>query len=358
MVIQPLGLKIEKKHHVSATHHIIAVLSALALALLVTALLIYLAGVDIFVALQALLSGSFGGWRTFAETLVRATPLILTGLAITIAFQAKVWNIGAEGQIFAGGIAAYWVINQFQALPGYMIISLAILAAMLSGGLWALIPGVLKVRFGANEIVVTVMMNYIILYLLSYLLSGSWQDPNSAYLQTSRIPEAAQYPILFSGARLHIGLLLALFTAVFAFIFLWRTPLGYEIRAIGHNAKAAIFKGINLGRTIILTMFISGAIAGLAGVGELAGIHHRLRMDISTGYGFVGIIIALIARLHPITVILVAILFGGLESGAIRMQIHTKIPVALVQAIQGIILLFVITADVLSRYRLRRIKEC
>jgi simple sugar transport system permease protein len=212
-----------------------------------------------------------------------------------------------------------------------------------------------KARYGVNEIIVTVMMNFIILLVLSYLLSSAWQDPKSYFYQTAQMPEVSYFPKLFAKGRLHLGFVLALLTAVFVWVLLWKTTLGYEIRAIGINAVAARYKGIDVARTTVILMAISGAIAAMGGASEVSGVHHRLRLDISIGYGFTGIIIALLGRLHPVGVVLAAIFFGALVNGALAMQIATGVPVALVNAIQGITLIFLLTADVLARYQIRRV---
>jgi len=289
--------------------------------------------------------------------LVKATPLILTGLAVTVAFRAKIWNIGAEGQLFAGAITSYWAYTMFQGAPSFILIVMVILSASIGGALYGGLAGYLKAKFSVNEVLSTVMLNYIIRYVLSFLLiSGPWRDPSSFYQQSSRIIQAAKYPMLFGISRLHMGFAIALVLALVVYLFLTRTSLGYEIRSIGFNPKASRFKGINVDRTIIIVMMISGGIAGLAGAGELFGVHYRLKPDISHGFGFLGIIIAMLAALHPFGVILAATLFGGLVNGGIRLQVFTGIPTAMISSIQAIILLFFLTAAVLTRFEIRRVK--
>jgi simple sugar transport system permease protein len=334
----------------------IAILAALLAATGISALLILSSGADVGLALKSLYRGAFGDGAALLETLVQSTPLIFTGLAMMVAFRSRVWNIGAEGQFFAGAMAATWISLNLSSLPKPVLLTGVILGSMLAGALWASVPAVLKARFGASEIIVTVMMNYVIQYLLSYLLSSSWREPGSFFLQTARFAQVSYFPRFFSS-RLHLGFFLALFFAILMYVLLWKTPLGYEIRAIGNNPTASKYKGINLNRTMVLVMMLSGAIAGLAGGSELAGIQHRLRLDISTGYGYTGIIIALLGRLHPVGVILAAVFFGGLINGSTSMQITTGVPVALVYSVQGIVLVCLLTADVFSHYRLRRVKD-
>ncbi len=347
--------KVERRLYPSRAWQAASIVLALVAAFVVSSLLIASAGATVSEALKAMFQGAFGTRNAVVETLVQATPFIFTGLAVTIAFRARVWNIGAEGQFFAGGMAAFWVATSLEGLPPALLIALTILGAALAGGLWGGIAGFLKARYGANEIIVTVMMNFIISLILSYLLSGVWQDANSYFYQTALMPEASFLPRLLDKGRLHAGFVLALLTALGTYVLLWKTTLGYEIRAIGINPLASRYKGISVALTTVLVMAISGAVAGLAGVSEVGGIHHRLRLDISIGYGFTGIIIALLGRLHPAGVVLAAIFFGALVNGALAMQIATGVPVALVHAIQGITLIFLLAADVLARYQVRRV---
>jgi simple sugar transport system permease protein len=350
----PFAWRLERRAVSTPAAQAAALSLGLVAAFVTSALLIISAGASLLQSLAAFYQGAFGDWEAIAETLVQATPLIFTGLAVTLAFRSRLWNIGAEGQFFAGTMAAVWVGTTFAGLPSAALFGLIVAGSTLAGAAWGLIPGWLKARYRTNEVVVTVMMNYIIQYILSFLLSGPWRDPNSFFLQTAAIPEAAYFPRLFAGTRLHAGFLLALLAAGLIYVLLWKTVLGYEIRAYGINTWASRYKGINVTLVIVLVMAISGGLAGLAGGSEVAGLHHRLRLDISTGYGFTGILIALLGRLNPFGVILASILFGGLINGSTGMQIATGVPVALVYAVQGLTLIFVLAADTLSRYRLVR----
>ena len=347
--------RIEKRPHTSNLWQAIAIMLALLAAFGVGSILIAFAQASVPEALLSLVQGSFGSWNAVVETLVQSTPLIFTGLAVTVAFRSRIWNIGAEGQFFAGAMGTFWISTTLGGLPAPLLILLIVLTAIIAGAIWGAIPGFLKARYGANEIIVTIMMNFIILFILSFLLGNLWRDPNTFFFQTGLMPEASYFPRLFSRGRLHLGFVLSLLTAGFVYILLWKTVLGYEIRALGINPSAANYKGISVAKTILITMAISGAIAGLAGASELAGLHHRLRLDISTGYGFTGIIIAMLGRLHPLGVILAAIFFGALVNGSSSMQITSGVPVALVDAMQGITLIFLLITEVLSRYRIRRI---
>ncbi len=350
--------KLEKRPHVSWLIQFLSILIALAGAFLLGALLIVSTGAGVGEAYAALFKGAFGSRNAFLETLVQSTPLILCGLAMIVAFRARVWNIGAEGQFFAGAMAAAWVsMNLNDKLPYGLLIAVILLAAMLSGACWAVIAAYCKVRFNANIIIVTVMMNYIITFLLSYLLGNPWREPGSYFMQTARFEPITYLPRFFSS-RLHLGFFNALIAALAVYVIIWKTSLGYTIRAVGVNPVASQYKGIQIKKTILIVMILSGALAGLAGGGEIAGLQHRLRLDISTGYGFTGVIIALLGRLNPVGVILAAVFFGALVNGSTHMQIFTGVPVALVQSLQGIVLIFLLMSDVLTRYRIRRISPC
>ena len=352
----PFGIKIEKRFSPSRWTDISAALAAAIVTLIVISGLIATSGANVTDALAALFTGAFGSRAASLETLVQATPLIFTGLAAVIAFRGRVWNIGAEGQFFAGAMAAAWFSLNFDSLPSVALVTLSILLGTGGGALWGLIPGFLRARFGANEIIVTVMMNYIILLVLSFLLVDAWSDPTVYYLQTPRFPEASYLPT-FWNSRIHLGFFVGFLLSGWVYCFLWKTPLGYEIRALGDNPVASKYKGIATSKTIMLTMAISGAIAGLGGGIEVLGIHHRLRLDISIGYGFLGILVALLGRLNPFGVALAAVLFGALINGSTSMQIFTGVPAALVETTQGVVLIMLLVAQAATKYRIRRIRD-
>lgn len=333
---------------------LLAVLSALLAGLLIGAAIISLSGTSVLEAYGALFSGAFGSRKAIIQTILQATPLLFTSLAVVVAFRGKIWNIGGEGQFLAGALIATGVSAQLAQLPQAVVIPIIILSSMAGGAAWAGIAGYLRARFRANEIIVTVMMNYLIAFLLSYLLQGPWKDPSSSYIQSISLAPSTHFPQLFD-TKLHLGVILAILAAASIYFLLWKTPLGFEIRAIGVNPEAARYKGIKVTRTILLTMLISGAMAGLGGGTEIAGIHHRLRMDISTSYGFTGILVAMMGQLNPFGAILSSIFFGALFNGSYMMRIKTQVPVALVHTIQGVILFFLVVAFVLRYYRIRRV---
>lgn len=352
-------IKLEKRDDVSPIGRIFAIVFALIAAMLVSALLISLAKASPTDAFFNLLKGAFGNKRAILETLVKSTPLILTGLATVIAFRGKIWSIGQEGQLFLGAIGGYWAYRVFEGLPAIALIPIIVLAGFMVGAFGGMVAGFLKAYFRVDEIISTVMGNYIIDYFLSFLLSGvgPWREPGSYYQQTAEISEKAYYPLLFENSRLHMGFLIALASILVVYLILNHTPFGYQIRAFGSNPRASKFKGINVNKIFIVTMLISGGLAGLAGTGELFGVQYRLRPDLSPGYGYTGIIVAMLAGLNPIGVLPAAILFGALINGSAQMRIATGVPTALTFAIQAIILLFLLSAQVLSRYRIRRVEH-
>ena len=351
-------LRIEKRTQVNPLVPVVSMVIALAAALAVSALLMLSAGANVGEAFGALFGGGFGSSKALLETLVESTPLMLTGLAATLAFRAQIWNIGAEGQLAAGAMFSFWAAMNLAFLPGPVLFVAIVLAGFLGGALCGWIPGYLKARLHANEIIVTVMMNYIVRYALSFMLAGPWKDPSSFYLQSSMIPDRSNFPLLVPGSRLHAGFAIALVIAVVFYLLLFRTSFGYSVRALGLNPTAARFKGLPIQRIVIVVMALSGGVAGLAGAGELAGLQYRLRLDIFANYGFTGIIIAMLANLHPLGVIVAAIFFGGLVNGSLGMQITTGVPVSIIYVIQAVVLLFLLAAQVISRYQVRRVEPC
>jgi len=354
-VARRLKFTLEKRQDVGLGQQLFALVAALFAALIVMAILMIMAGANVLEGFAALYEGAFGSWQAFVATLVKATPLILTGLATTIAFRGRIWNIGVEGQLYAGAITAYWTSITFDSLPPAVLFFVILLAGMVGGALWASIASVIKVKFEVNEIITTVLLNYIILYFLSWLLSGPWRDPESYYQHSPEIVESARFWVILENSRLHIGFVVAILVSILVYFIIEKTPLGYEIRAFGNNPRASKFQGTNVAAIVIIIMLISGAIGGLAGTGELFGIHHRLKSEISLGYGFTGIIIAMLAGLHPLAVVPTAILFSGLINGSFMLQITTGVPSSLVVIIQAVVLLFLLAARAILTYRVRRV---
>jgi ABC-type uncharacterized transport system permease subunit len=327
-------------------------------ALVVGGIVIALTGGDPFSAYAGLFEGAFGSTRALSETTVWATPYIFAGLAVALAFKGGLFNIGAEGQLAFGAVASALVgfgLPQMGVnLPALLFVSLTVGAGILAGGIWGAIPGWLKARFGGHEVINTIMMNYVALNITSYLLNGPMKDPNPANVsaRTPMISESARIPPIFVGVRMHWGFILALLIAVVIWWLLWKTTLGFEIRTTGTNPDAARYAGINVKRIIVITMAISGALAGMAGSIEVTALNYRHELGFSIGYGFDAIAIALLGKTHPLGVVLASILFGAMKNGATRMQFMTQIPVDIISVIQALILLFV-AADAIVRYIFR-----
>lgn len=329
---------------------------ALFTALVVGAIVIFVAGGNPLLAYYGLFVGGFGSAEAWSETLVWATPYIFAGLAVALAFKGGLFNIGAEGQLALGAVGAAWVGYALPEMLGFSLppvlhVLLALGLGALFGAVWAAIPGALKAYTGAHEVINTIMMNYIALNLVSFLLNSPMRDPNPLIL-TARTPEiaaSARIPPIFADLRIHWGFVLALLCAWLVWWLLSKTTLGFEIRTVGSNPDAAKYAGMNVKRLIILTMAISGMLAGLAGAVEVTGLNYRHELGFSIGYGFDAIAIALLGKTHPVGVVLSAILFGGMRNGASYMQFLAQIPVDVISMIQGLILLFV-AADQIVRY--------
>jgi simple sugar transport system permease protein len=325
------------------------------LALIIGAFMLLILGADPIRAYGALLEGAFGTQTNILRVLTRATPLLLVAIGTCIAFRAGMINIGAEGQLFVGAISATAFALAFGgALPNGIAIPLTILVGAAAGAAWGALPGFLKARFQVNEILTTVMMNEIAVQLLIFLLSGPMIDPQQV-AQGTRIPQSAQLPPttwlpeLDSRSQFHAGFFVALALAVVAYILLWRTTLGYRIRAVGLNRDAARYAGISIGRYLTLAMILSGALAGIAGAVHVSGAEHRMVEGFAVGYGFSGIVVALFGRLHPLGAIPAALLFGALLVGADRMQRSVQVPSATVTALQGLVVIFVVGSELFVR---------
>jgi len=292
-------------------------------------------------AMRALWDGSFGSWYALTSaTLVRAVPLILAGLGVALAFRAHVWNIGAEGQLLVGATAAAIVALGAVHLLGAFTLPAALVAGAIAGALWAGIAAVLRQRYGVLEVISTIMLNFLAAYLVGYLVRGPLQEPTHVYPQSSDIAAIAQLPRLFPGSRAHWGLVLAFVAAPIVWWALARTAAGFRVRAVGANPEAAQSAGlIDAARTRTRAFLVSGALAGLAGAVQLTGVTFALYENLSPGYGFTAIAVALLARLDALAVLLTAVLFAGLESGALAMQRDAGIPAVTVSIVEGALIL-------------------
>jgi ABC-type uncharacterized transport system permease subunit len=328
---------------------------ALALTVLAGSLLAMLAGANPFATLGLILKGAAGSRFALLETLNRATPLIFTGLAVAVAFRAKLWNIGAEAQLYAGAVMAVLLGTGALGWPSGLLLPAMAGAAMLAGALVLLGPALLKVRFGVDEVVTTLLFNFVVLLFVSMLLEGPLKDPmGMGWPQSSRLIPEARLPRIVEGLRLHWGFALALISALVVWVIQSRTTLGYEMRAVGQNRQAAEFAGIPVGRVILKTALLSGGLAALAGFSEVAGLKGNLTLDISPGFGYTGIIVAMLALLNPLGVVVSAIFVAGVFVGADSMSRAAGVPTYIANIMLATALLTMVLAIALTRFRVRR----
>jgi ABC-type uncharacterized transport system permease subunit len=350
-----LNLTDQQRRIVAYSIPVLAVFAAL----LFGAVMLLLLGANPIEGYSEMFVGAFGSGDALVATILRATPLLFVGTGIVIAFRANVINIGAEGQMVLGGLFTAMAAIYLPAMPSLIMIPLVLLAGVIGGGLWGFIPGWLKAYLKVNEILSTIMLNIVAVQLMSFLLRGPLIDPleierGTRIPQTARLPESTDLPMLFGSDRLHIGWLLAVMCAIATYYLLWRTPFGFRLRAVGLNEHAARYAGIPVRRTITMALTLSGALAGLAGSVLVAGSEsHRMFTDGSTlgftgGAGFNGIVAALLGGLHPLWTIPASFLFGGLIVGGQALQRAVQVPSALIVALNGLVVIFVVAAD---RYR-------
>jgi simple sugar transport system permease protein len=325
--------------------------AALFAGLAVLALGLELAGYDSGAALGALWSGAFGSWYAFTSaTLVRAVPLILIGLGLAVAFRGGAFNIGGEGQFYAGAIAATWIGLSVGGLPSPLAIVSVLAGAVLAGALWVAIPVLLRVRYGVLEVISTLLLNFVAEALTSLLVQGPLQEGQRIYPQSDPIAETARLPLL-PGTRLHTGLLLALAGAMLLHWVFGRTLWGFRLRAVGLGPRAAEIAGrIDSRWMAALALALSGAIAGLAGGVEVSGVSYALFQSLSPGYGFTAIAVALLGRLHPFGVVFAGLLFGALEAGAVAMQREADVPAVAVYVVEAVVILAVLLAESARRH--------
>jgi len=336
---------------------LLPVIAALA-ALAVGAVILIFLDASPIEAYGAMVDGAFGSTNALADTLVKATPLLLVAVGICIAFRGGVLNIGGEGQLVMGAVASTLIGLLLPGAPGAVIIPLALLSGFLAGAVWGAIPGMLKAYFNVNEILSTIMMNVIAVQLMNYLLREPMIDPNQ-FDSASKIPQTARLVVAFDlprliPTRLHLGTGLAILAAILVYIFLWRTVIGYRIRAVGLSTFASRYAGISVPRYIVLALLLSGAFAGLAGAIQVYGLHHRMFTDGSaTGFtgsaGFNGIVVALFGNLHPLGAIPASILFGAMIVGANKLQRVMQVPSAFITVLNGLVVIFVVSSEYFRR---------
>lgn len=333
---------------------VLAPLLAIVTALILCLPLITWTGVSPWQSYGVMLKGALGSSFALSETLSRATPLMFTGLSVAVAFRARFWNIGAEGQFYAGAIAATLVGTGYLTLPPVLMMPLILLAGFIFGGLLLLLPALLKVRIQVDEVVTTLLLNFVVLLMVSYLVEGPLKDP-SALGWPQAMPLTAQATLAKLLGRTHLGLILAILSAVLVWIMNSRAVLGYRMKAIGANIRAAAFAGIPIDRVILFTALLSGGLAGMGGVCEVSGLKGYLSLDLSPGFGYTGIIVAMLAQLHPIGVLFSAVFIAAIYVGADAMSRSANLPSYLADVIVSTSLLCMLVS-ILVTHRLRRWK--
>ena len=353
-----MHIQFESREHTSGTFKVLAPFVTILLSIVVGAIPLVWMRINPFIAYKSMLIGAFGDMYGISETLVKTIPLMLCGLAVALPLRANRWNIGGEGQFFMGAFGASIVALYMPNLPGLMLIPCMIAAGFAAGMLWGLIPGILSARFNINEIIVTLMLNYIAMNWVSFLVYGPLRDREgySNFPVTPKFVRHAWFP-RFPKTRLHIGIFLAVVVAILLYIVLTKTKLGYEISIVGANPRVAEYAGISTFKITVLVMVCAGGIAALAGVGDVAALHHQLRRDIAVGYGYTAIPVALLGKRHPLGIMLSSLLFAALFVGGSNMQLDLGVPVALVSIIQALVVLFVIAGEVVQRYRIRVVRD-
>lgn len=290
----------------------------------------------------------------FGEAIAKAVPIAFTGLAVVVAYRCGTFNLGAEGQLLLGATGCIWFATTFTGLPAPMLILCSMLVGMIVGALWGLIPAILKAYYGINEIITTILMNYIGLYLVSWLVNGPIQEEVARNPQTDAIETIYRLPILVDTTRIHLGAIFVVVVAIIVYYYLFYTANGFRMRTVGLNREAAAYSGISIHKNVVKAMLISGAIAGLGGAVEILGIQFRLIEGFGDGYGFDGVAMALIGQLHPFGVLLTSLLFGILRTGASSMQRLAGVPTAVIDIIQALIIFFVVSASTVQLLRQKK----
>lgn len=327
-------------------------LGAIAGALLVGGVMISIAGFNPVDTYSAMLDGALGSSQNIGVTVTNAIPLLLAGLGVALPFRCGLLNIGGEGQIYVGALFATLVAIGFPGLPAPIHLPLALLAGFVGGGLWGAIPGWMRAAKGLNEIITTIMLNYIGFWIISYLVHGPIKDPDSyGYAWTVKVPPSAELPIIIPAARINLGIVVALLFAGLTHFLLWNTTLGFEMRAVGAGSETARFGGVPVKRSTVLSMLIGGGLAGLAGTAVILGVQHRLSDFFSPGYGFDAIAVALVGQTSPLGVVVAALFFGGLRNGTASVQRSIGLPSGIAFTIQGITMLFVIGGQSITLIR-------
>jgi simple sugar transport system permease protein len=347
-------MRFEPRSESSPVLSLLFPLVSIIVAISISGIFVLFSGASPFSVFYLVARGAAGSTFALLETLTRATPLIFTGLAAAVAFRAKLWNIGGEAQLYMGAVATVTLGTGLLPLPWPLLVPVLMLAAIIAGAAVLVGPAVLKVRFGVDEVVTTLLLNFIVVLFVSLLLDGPLKDPMGlGWPQSPRVLADASLPKLIQGKRLHFGFVIAVAAAMFVWFINARTAAGYEMRAVGFNAAAAEYAGIPVGRVLLKTAILSGGLAGLAGFSEVAGLKGNLTLDLSPGFGYAGIVVAMLALLHPLGVVAAAVFVAGIFVGADAMSRSAAVPSYIAQVMVATSLLCMVTAVMLARYRIR-----
>ena len=345
-----MAVKLEKRLNPSAAMNVIVPLVSVLAAFVVGAIFLTLTDRDPLEVYTAMFKGALGSQYGLAETVVKAIPLMLCALGISAAFRMQLWNIGAEGQFYMGAFAASYLPLSHPQLPMWLMLPGMALLGCIGGGLWGLVPAVLRARWKVNEIITTLMLNYVAILWVDFLVYGPWKDPKGFnFPLTAKFTAAAALPN-FGDSRIHVGLIIAVVLAAVFWVVFEKSRWGFEIKVIGASEQAARYAGMNIRRNIYWVMLLSGAVCGLAGMAEVSGIVGRLQPNLSPGYGYTAIIVAWLSKLHPAAILLVSILFGALQVGGFFVQ-TMGVPASVAAMLQGAVLFFVVGGEFLTQYR-------
>ena len=352
-----IRFRIVKRKPLPGWAKIVIPIAAILVTLILSAIPILMAGGHLWKSYYYLFYGALGTRFNFLETFVKASPLLMTGLAVAFAFRAKFWNIGAEGQLLAGALTATVLGVSMGGFPRPLVLPIIMIAGFIAGGMWAAIPAILKTKLKVDDVVSTLLLNYVMIHIMGALLFGPLQQPGSSWPRSAAIIKAACYPILMPRSRFHMGILLAFLAVLVIWFINQRTTFGYQSKAVGVNIRAAHFGGINTTSVILWTALVSGGLAGLAGVGELCAIQYRLIMDISPGYGYSGIVIAMLGNLHPVGVLFSSLFFSVIIVGAQTMSRMTGVPTYIAEVIQGMALMVMLIFLLFTEFKIRVVRK-
>ncbi|MEI7884932.1 MAG: ABC transporter permease [Clostridia bacterium] len=349
-------IMLEKRLTVPTSVKAFVPIIAIFLALVATSIFFIVGGKNPIEMYIEMFGGAFGSWYGISETLVKTIPLLICALGVSVAFRMQLYNTGAEGQLYMGALAATYVALFVPNIPTLLRLPVMMLAALLAGALWAFIPAISKALWDVNEVITTLLLNYVAILTVESLLFGAWKDPNGFnFPQTAQFDQSFRLPA-FGTTRIHMGLVIGIVLAVILYIVFSKTKWGYEIRVMGESKRVAVYSGMNISRNIVIVLCLSGALAGLAGMSEVSGVSGRLIRSISDNFGYSAIIVAWLARLNPFMIIVVSFLFGGLLSSGSTIQM-AGLPASTSYMLQGTILFFVLAGELFIRYKVRFIKQ-